>query len=353
MALHVRGVVLPAAERRDLWLVGDRITFTRPAGGHDTIADGGWVVPGLVDMHSHPGHRADYGYDEAVLLAQGREQAAQGITAVRVPGIAGTVSQAALDDPNLPRLYLAGPWLAWRGLHSADSGTHIQVEDLPAAAAAQARVTGGWCKLIGDWELSGPPVPLDTLRAAVDAVHAAGGRVAVHCQTTDGCRNAVEAGTDTLEHGMHLDHALLDRMARQGTALTPTIMAFASHVDLVRGKPDGPRKDWYLTGFEGLLPTVRAARDAGVAVFAGTDAIGPTLGRFGDVTTEVAWLTRAMPPEAALAASSWLPRTYLGLQGIEEGAPADMVVYDADPRANPAEVLCHPYRVVLRGRVIR
>jgi imidazolonepropionase-like amidohydrolase len=54
MALHVRGAVLPDGEVRDLWLVGDRVTY-EPVADAETISDGGFVVPGLVDAHCHPG----------------------------------------------------------------------------------------------------------------------------------------------------------------------------------------------------------------------------------------------------------------------------------------------------------
>ncbi|MBA3489128.1 MAG: amidohydrolase, partial [Longispora sp.] len=55
-ALHVRGVVLPDEIVRDLWLVGDRVTF-EPVPGARTVVDGGFVLPGLVDAHCHIGIR--------------------------------------------------------------------------------------------------------------------------------------------------------------------------------------------------------------------------------------------------------------------------------------------------------
>ena len=54
------------------------------------------------------------------------------------------------------------------------------------------------------------------MRHIVDAVHAVGGRVAVHSQNAAGGAIAVEAGVDSLEHGMHLDPDLLPTMAAQG-----------------------------------------------------------------------------------------------------------------------------------------
>ncbi|MFE1609836.1 hypothetical protein ACFW7P_13885 [Streptomyces albidoflavus] len=67
-------------------------------------------------------------------------------------------------------------------------------------------------------------------------MHAAGGRVAVHCQTAEGSRNAVLAGADSLEHGMHLDPALLHLMARQGTVYVPTLGSFAGSAEVWRGR---------------------------------------------------------------------------------------------------------------------
>jgi imidazolonepropionase-like amidohydrolase len=56
-----------------------------------------------------------------------------------------------------------------------------------------------------------------------------------------------------------------------------------------------------------------------------------------------------MPPADALAAASTAARRYLGLPGLEPGAPADLVCYPADPRDDP-EVLAHPSAVVIRGK---
>ena len=58
-----------------------------------------------------------------------------------------------------------------------------------------------------------------------------------------------------------------------------------------------------------------------------------------------------MPAEAALGAGSWSARAYLGLGGLEPGAPADAVVYDTDPRADLG-VLDSPRAAILRGRLV-
>ena len=59
-----------------------------------------------------------------------------------------------------------------------------------------------------------------------------------------------------------------------------------------------------------------------------------------------------LPAEYALGAASWRAREWLGWNaGLDEGAPADFVVYDRDPR-DDLSVLSRPKRVVLRGRVV-
>ena len=57
-------------------------------------------------------------------------------------------------------------------------------------------------------------------------------------------------------------------------------------------------------------------------------------------------------PHDALAAASWSAREYLGLRGLEPGAPADAVVCHRDPREDLGQ-LAEPVAVVLRGRCVR
>jgi len=67
---------------------------------------------------------------------------------------------------------------------------------------------------------------------------------------------------------------------------------------------------------------------------------------------EIRLLTEAgVPPKAALAAGSWLARRYLGLPGIEEGAPADIVAYADDP-CNDLSALQRPLLRILDGRLM-
>jgi imidazolonepropionase-like amidohydrolase len=92
------------------------------------------------------------------------------------------------------------------------------------------------------------------------------------------------------------------------------------------------------------------AYEAGVPMYAGSDGGG--ISRHGNLAGEVvAMVGLGMPVDYALGAASWRARSWLGRPSLEEGAPADLVVYDADPRAD-LDLLFKPKQVVLRGRVV-
>ena len=85
-------------------------------------------------------------------------------------------------------------------------------------------------------------------------------------------------------------------------------------------------------------------------VYTGTDAGGSL--PHGLVRDEIRALVGAgIPLPEVIAQASWRAREWLGLPGLEEGAPADLVVYDTDPRHDLAAVLA-PRRMLLRGRVV-
>jgi imidazolonepropionase-like amidohydrolase len=181
-------------------------------------------------------------------------------------------------------------------------------------------------------------MPLAILREAANRVHAAGGRLAVHSQHPAGGAVAVEAGVDSIEHGMGLDPALLPRMAERGIALTPTLAVITASLQRAT-------QDWYIAGASAHGPLTAAAVEAGVTVLAGTDSRP-----HGTIATEIrAMITAGVSPHEALAAASWTARTYLGLPGLTDGAPADAVVYDADPRTDLTQ-LTTPRAVIVRGR---
>jgi imidazolonepropionase-like amidohydrolase len=358
MALHVRGVVLPDDEVRDLWLDGDRITL-EPIPGAETVADGGWIVPGLVDAHCHLG--IAYGAKPIQSLDEARDLAARdrdaGVLALRDAGSPYPYPELD-DDPDVPRLVRAGRHVAPPRRYLRDIGIEVPAEDVAATVAAQAKAGTGWVKLVGDWidrsvgDLA-PSWDAGTMAAAVEAAHAAGARAAVHTFSEEGVEIMVRAGVDSVEHGTGLSLDLIDEMARRGTALVPTminIRTFGNIADQARSRFAG-YADHMLALRDRFPAVVRAAYEAGVPIYVGTDAGGGI--RHGLAAEEMLLLQEAgIPAAEVLASASWRAREWLGFPGLVEGGLADLVVYPADPRSE-LSVVRHPQRIVLRGRVVR
>ncbi|MGH3156328.1 MAG: hypothetical protein ACRDNF_07130 [Streptosporangiaceae bacterium] len=82
----MRGTSLPGREPVELWTDHGRISRT-PVPGARTIAGTGFVLPGLVDVHTHPGApQPGQPLDEEVLRADLMAHRAAGVTAVRTAG---------------------------------------------------------------------------------------------------------------------------------------------------------------------------------------------------------------------------------------------------------------------------
>ncbi len=368
--VHVRGVVLPEAEERDLWIVDGRLTF-EPVPGAETIAAGGWVIPGLVDAHCHIGLApAGPEHDPAELHDQARADAAAGALLVRDAG--SPADTRFLDDePDAPRIIRCGKHIARPKRYSPSTAVEIEPPELAdvvfrEASGGGAATLGGdqpsgeahlWVKLVGDWidraegDLT-PLWPADALREAVGRAHAAGARVAVHTFGEEALPDLIDAGVDSIEHGTGLTEDLVARLAASGAALVPTLI----NIDNFPGIAESARAKFpvYAERMVRLQGTararVRAAFEAGVPIYCGTDAGGGVA--HGRVLDEILALHEAgLPAETALAAGSWAARRWLGHSVLDEGAPADFLICETDPRKDLA-VLRSPVRIVLRGRIL-
>src|SRR5439155_6805020 len=85
-----------------------------------------------------------------------------------------------------------------------------------------------WVKMFGSTGSGGDVSTRQTftfeeIKAAADAAHALGVRLAVHTYGLEGARDAVRAGANTVEHAVELDDATLAEMRRRGTYYVPTV----------------------------------------------------------------------------------------------------------------------------------
>ncbi|GAB3456155.1 amidohydrolase family protein [Actinophytocola sediminis] len=350
-ALHLRGVVLPEGEERDLWIVNGRIR-TKPVPGARTVVDGGFLLPGLVDAHCHVGMAETI--DQAAEQAMADRDA--GTLLIRDCGAPMDTSplQERLDLPRLIRAgrHIARPKRYIRGLAE-------EIDDpalLPEIVVEQAAYGDGWVKLIGDYidretgDLD-PLWPDDVLTAAISAAHDAGARVTAHVFGADALPGLIEAGIDCIEHGTGLTDETIAAMVEHGTALVPTLINIETFPGIAAGATKYPRYASHMLDLHRRVrTTVSSAIEAGVTVYAGTDAGGGIA--HGRLVDEIIALHEAgLSREQALAAASWRARSWLGWSGLEESCAADVLAYETDPRAD-LTVLRTPTRMILRGRVI-
>ncbi|MES4907370.1 MULTISPECIES: amidohydrolase family protein [unclassified Streptomyces] len=362
--LHIKGRVLVGPDagsfvedvRDELWIVDGKITYDRPATARDVRTIEGWVLPGLVDAHCHVGLDTHGAVDESTSEKQALTEREAGALLLRDAG--SPADTRWIDDrDDLPRIIRAGRHIARTKRYIRDYAHEIEPEELVAYVAREARRGDGWVKLVGDWidREAGDLAacwPREAAEAAIAEAHRLGARVTAHCFAEETLAPLVEAGIDCVEHATGLTEETIPLFAERGVAIVPTLVNIATFPKLAEG---GQRKfprwaDHMRRLHERRYDTVRAAYDAGVPIYTGTDAGGSL--PHGLVGQEVAELVRAgIPATAALSAATWGARAWLGRPGLTEGASADLVVYESDPRAD-VRVLTAPRRVVLRGRVV-
>lgn len=352
LPLHLRAVRLPeGSDAEDLWIVDGRLT-DRPAPGAADLPGGWWLPGGLVDAHVHLtmnfGRRQpfDDGSD-ALIAANARAFRDAGILAVRDAGCAwGGVPRESADGPRLQR---AGSILAPSGRGYPNVCRLVEAGDLVRVALEEVSAGAQWVKVLGDfpgpdgnWFTAPANYPRDVLTTLVREAHAAGARVMAH-STGLGAADLVAAGVDAIEHGMALTPDLVAAMADRSIAWTTTFATAYKHVGPLAAQqsPVGA----YLRGqFDRLRDLLPRAVVLGVPILAGTDEVpGAALVReleylppFGLTTTQ------------ALAAGSTAARAWLGFPTVEVGGVADLVLYDTDPRVDPA-ALDRPSAVVFDG----
>jgi imidazolonepropionase-like amidohydrolase len=194
----------------------------------------------------------------------------------------------------------------------------------------------------------------DEIKAAVDAAHQFGKKIAIHSYGPDGARDAVRAGTDSLEHATDMDDATIQEMARRGTFYVPTI-------DHNRYYLDNWQKIGYADGFqektkafiERNLETARKSFKAGVKFAMGSDAIYTM---FGENTRELGWFVKAgMTPEQALRTATTNAAELLGkpneLGSVAPGYFADLIAVEGDPLSN-IDVAIHNVRWVMKSGAV-
>ena len=357
--LHIRGVVLPAGEVRDLW-IHDGQCVEGPLPHARTLASECWVIPGLVDAHNHIGLDGHGAVDRETAEEQARVESRVGTLLIRDAGSPSDTHWIDARD-DLPRMIRAGRHIARPKRYIRNYAAEVDPNDLVAEVERQAVAGDGWVKLVGDWidrsigDLA-PLWPTDVARAAITRAHELGAKVTAHCFSEEAPAQLVAAGIDCIEHGTGLTDETIELMASRQVALVPTLVNIQTFPNIAaRAEAKYPVYAAHMRSLhQRHVDTVGKAVDAGVPVYAGTDA-GGTIAH-GQISTEIRLLSQLRDPLFGLGAASWRARSWLtGDQtaaGLGVGAAADLLVLDADPRRD-VTAIAHPTFVVLRGRVLR
>jgi imidazolonepropionase-like amidohydrolase len=345
------------------------------------------VLPGLIDAHTHilltgESHGRyeeqllkeswQYRTIEAVLNAKRDLEA--GFTAMRDVETEGAMYsdvdvRTAIDRGLIlgPRLQVATRALSTTGGYPLEGyspeievPSGVQIVDGPEEArkAARTQIKHGadLIKIYGthrfhfseDGKLvSIPTFTLEESKAIVDEAHREGVKVACHAYGGTGLHTCIDAGVDSIEHGLDLDDAALKQMVAKGVYLVPTLYVyeFEPEEDLAMSGGKTTRARIHEASFKRALA-------AGVKIAFGTDA-GPF--PHGTQAVEFEYMTRfGMTPLAAIQSATIAAAELMGwadrVGAVEPGKFADLIAVDGSP-LDDIKLLEH-VRFVMKGGVV-
>src|SRR5882724_4107927 len=241
---------------RAVVVVGDRITQVvddaRAPRGRRIDLSGCTLLPGLINCHVHLcfGAEADpvramkdepHALTALKALRRAQETVEAGVTTVRDLGgrdYAEFAVRRAIAEGLFPgpRILGAGRPVCMTGGHGNSIGREADgPDDVRKAVREQLKAGADVIKLFATGGVMTPGVEpnsaqltRDEVVAGIEEARKAGRRTAAHAMGSDGIANCLEGGITTIEHGVFLTDALCERMARDGVALVPTLIAPAA-----------------------------------------------------------------------------------------------------------------------------
>jgi imidazolonepropionase-like amidohydrolase len=328
------------------------------------------VMPGLVDSHTHM-FLHGIPYDDAILRKSLQYRAILATVAARKTLLAGFTSirdletegawygDAALRDAINdgivigPRMQCATRALSVTGGYSPygyspdvdiPHGAQLAdgVDGVRKAVREQLANGADVIKIYADHRRRGtdnpdmltafPTFSLDEMKAIVDEAARVNVRVAAHVYHSAAAQTAIKAGVTSLEHGMYLDDATFDQMAKKGVYWVPTLMAYLQGMDDPASKLTPARRRLITGTTERHKETFQRALKTRVRIAFGTDLSG----NHQNAGEEFVWMTKyGMPPLAVLRSATSTAAELLGWQDrlgtLEAGKLADIVAVDGNP----------------------
>ncbi|WRT64305.1 uncharacterized protein IL334_001237 [Kwoniella shivajii] len=364
-------------------------------GWESVNAEGLYLCPGLIDVHTHitaipglPAGQISATSDTQTALATTyvlKGMLFRGFTTVRDVGGANRHYKNATEQWLIPgpRIFQGGPMLSQTGGHGDDgpdkaitgccvssgSSDSVVVDgvDQCTRAARQIMMSGAdHIKICSSGGVASNTDKLDSeqftvaeIKAICDVVRMMKGTlVTAHCFTSQGARNAIEAGIGGIEHGHLIDDDTLKLMAKKGVHLTPTLIVqeLLARPPYQAMIPPASREKLKLV-VDGGYKVIKRAHELGVNVAYGTDcfnAMQPAQLSEFDLRAKV------LPSDVILKQATVNGAKVLKMEGqigvIREGAFADLLLLSANPLED-VTILNEPLKylkgVVKDGRVVR
>jgi imidazolonepropionase-like amidohydrolase len=367
--------------RNDRWLAiqGGRIVgeFEEcPGEARDTVT-ATLFTPGLIDMHVHlvwdgtndpVATLTDETEGETAIrtIENARKQLEGGVTTVRDLGSTDDIAIAvgrAIRSGRVPgpRIIASGRTIIISDGHDPFWGIESDgvdacrraVRKLRGAGAEVIKVsaTGGvYGQAIGE-DPGAAELSLAELTAIVGEANRFDLPVATHAVGTDGIRNAVAAGVDTIEHGNLMDDETLAQIEDNDIAYDPTLFVYQ---EIASGSAPEYARANALRVVDRHTEVVKKANRANVRLLAGSDAGSPNTPHPSLHRELRSLVENGLSEEAALTAATYTAAEELGRSGLgtlESETPADVVGFDADPLVD-VEGAGSPSIVVKDGTIL-
>lgn len=346
------------------------------------------LLPGLIDMHVHltsdpkfSGYR-EYEFTDnfwtVVGVANARRTLEAGFTTVR------NVGSANFDDvalkQGIEQGYIPGPRIVPATYAIGATGGHCDTTELPPSikshdpavadgpealrkmvrmlrkyGAEVIKFCGTGGVLSKTDSVGAQQLDLGEMVALVHEAHMLGLKVAVHAHGTDGIKDAIRAGVDTIEHASLADAEAIDLALKHGTYFDMDI--YNDDYILAEGEKNGVFKESLekerMIGRK-QRETFRAATKAGVKMLFGTDAgVYPHGTNAKQFVTMVTW---GMTPLQAIQAATVSAGEALGRPGdvgtIAVGRYGDLIAVPGDPLKD-ISVLQSVAVVIKGGQVVK
>jgi imidazolonepropionase-like amidohydrolase len=345
----------------------DLITYAGPAkklrpSKKDTSFDlsGKAVLPGLIDAHVHlcldgsPDPITSLSKDSIPQLTlktaqHARQTLEAGVTTVRDMGGKDYVDIAVRDgiESGLlqgPRMICSGRVVCMTGGHGWQFGREANgTDEVREAVREQLKMGVNFIKMIATGGVMTKGVDpgatqftLEELIAGVEEAGKAGRRTATHAQGTEGIKNSLWAGVNSIEHGFFLDDEAIALMLEMKAYLVPTLNA---PYQIIKGgvKRGVPRYavEKSKSVMKSHFQSVRRAHKAKIPIAMGTDA-GTPFNCHGENLKEVELLLKiGLTPMEAIVATTKTAAEVLRLEKkigtLEKGKLADLIVVNGNP----------------------